>query len=226
MTEAVESQVASLSLDEVHQRFGVEFEVGLSEQAVADRQGEHGENRLTDDDGVGVIELLCEEVLTAVSALLLLAAVAAAAIGEWVEATAVLVALGVNVVVGFITKLRAHKSMDALAELLQPTAEVVRDGERRKIDAAGLVLGDVVVLDEGDRVAADLRLVEAEDLRVDESSLTGESEPVTKHTNAVQADTALADRGCVAFTSTTVVFGSGSWRRRRHRRSDRDRTGC
>ncbi|WP_051063119.1 cation-translocating P-type ATPase [Ilumatobacter nonamiensis] len=198
-----------LSIDAALDRFEVDGASGLGRDDAGRRRERHGANTLTDEQADGPLALLAHETFTSVSLVLVLAAVAGAGIGEWVEAGAVLVALAVNIVVGFLTRLRAQRSMEALSELLEPTAEVLRERERREIDATDLVPGDIVILDEGDRVAADLRLLEAEDLRIDESSLTGESEPVMKDTTEVDVDTPLAQRTCMAFTSTMVVAGRG-----------------
>ncbi len=122
---------------------------------------------------------------------------------------AVVIALIVvaNVIIGVWQEYRAETALDALKRLSSPRARVLRDGELRVIDATEVVVGDVLVIETGDRVAADARLLTESDLRIDESALTGESEPVEKELAELPADTVLADRTCVVFSSTPVVAG-------------------
>ena len=122
---------------------------------------------------------------------------------------AVVIALIVvaNVIIGVSQEYRAETALDALKRLSSPRARVLRDGELRVIDATEVVVGDVLVIETGDRVAADARLLTESDLRIDESALTGESEPVEKELAELPADTVLADRTCVVFSSTPVVAG-------------------
>ena len=137
------------------------------------------------------------------------AGVAAAALGEVVEAVAVTIALVLQAIIGFVTELRAKQSVEALRELGRTTAQVVRDGQPEEVDAAELVPGDVVLLEEGDVVPADLRLLEVANLQVDEAALTGESEPLAKQVEPVDADAPLAERASLALRGTQVTSGSG-----------------
>ncbi len=192
---------------DVAARLGVDPAVGLSSQEVVRRRERHGRNELADKSGTPVWRLLWRQVANAVVVLLVAAGVAGLLVGQVIEAVAILVVLVVNTVVGFATEYQAARSMAALRHLLHTVAEVERDDRRDEIDAAELVPGDVVGIEAGEQVPADLRLLEAEDLRVDEAGLTGESEAVTKDPAAVAADTALADRTSMCFMGTTVVHG-------------------
>jgi magnesium-transporting ATPase (P-type) len=115
----------------------------------------------------------------------------------------------VNALIGFIQEGRAEQAMAALHDMLAPRCVVLRDGQRRSIPAADVVPGDVVLLEAGERVAADLRLLQARSLQIDEAILTGESLPVEKSTDAVAAEAALGDRLCLAYNGTLVTAGSG-----------------
>jgi len=140
---------------------------------------------------------------------LLVSALAAALIGERVDAAVIVTVLVVNALVGFVQESRAEGALAALAAMTETTSTVVRDGARLPVPSPAVVPGDLVVLEPGDKVPADLRLVEAHELRADESALTGESAPAAKATDALPAGTGLADRRNMAFSSTLVTAGSG-----------------
>ncbi|MQB02489.1 MAG: hypothetical protein GEU78_20165, partial [Actinobacteria bacterium] len=114
-----------------------------------------------------------------------------------------------NTLTGFVTELRAARSMESLRQLVTTRAEVERDDRRDEIDARGLVPGDIVGLDAGERVPADVRLLEAEDLTAEESALTGESALVEKSPDRVPRDAPTAERGDMLFMGTTVQTGRG-----------------
>jgi Ca2+-transporting ATPase len=131
-------------------------------------------------------------------------------LGDWIEAGAILAIVILNAFVGAIQESRAEQALQSLKKMAAPEAQVLRDGVRKTIPARELVPGDIVLLEAGSIVPADLRLIEAAQLRVDESSLTGESVPVDKDADAVlPEDTALADRVNMAFMGTTVAYGRG-----------------
>ncbi|HEU5150651.1 MAG TPA: cation-transporting P-type ATPase [Iamia sp.] len=198
----------ALDPDEVVARTGTDLATGLSE-AEAARRLAHGANELGRPERTTWAKILGDQLRSTVVLLLLASVVAAFAIGKTVEAVAVLVVLVVNTIVGFVTELRAVRSMDALDALTRTVADVVRDGRRDEIDAVDLVVGDVVEVESGDRIPADLRLVEVNDLTVEESALTGESEPVAKVVDAVAAEVELAERTGLAHMGTTVRSGRG-----------------
>lgn len=198
----------ALTPDQVVAATGTDLDVGLSDDEAARRLA-HGANDLGQPDRTTGAKILGDQLKSTVVLLLLASVVAAFAIGKTVEAVAVLVVLVVNTVVGFVTELRAVRSMDALDALTRTVADVVRDGHRDEIDAVDLVVGDVVEVESGDRIPADLRLIEVNDLTVEESALTGESEPVAKQVEPVEAEVELADRTGLAFMGTTVRSGRG-----------------
>ncbi len=142
--------------------------------------------------------------------LLLVAGVAAAALGHPVDAAVIFGVVVVNALIGFVQEGKAERAMEAIGRMLAPKARVLRDGHRRTLDAERLVPGDVVLLKAGDRVPADLRLIESHGLRLDEAALTGESVPVEKRTTAVAEDAALAERVGMAYAGTMVAGGQGA----------------
>jgi magnesium-transporting ATPase (P-type) len=140
---------------------------------------------------------------------LLVAAGLKAILGEWIDFSIILLVAVVNAAVGLIQEGRAESALDGIRKMLSPTAEVRRDGEWTKVDASAVVPGDVVRVRAGDGVPADVRLVVASNLRVEESALTGESLPSTKDTAPVDARAGVGDRSSMLFSGTIVAAGSG-----------------
>ncbi|MCC7410836.1 MAG: cation-transporting P-type ATPase [Gammaproteobacteria bacterium] len=126
-----------------------------------------------------------------------------------VDTLVILTVVVANAAIGFVQEGKAEKAMDAIHRMLAVRASVLRDGERRSIEGERLVPGDIVLLEAGDKVPADLRLLQARGLRIQEAILTGESVPVEKHITPVAADAALGDRTCIAFSGTLVTGGLG-----------------
>lgn len=131
-------------------------------------------------------------------------------LGEWVDASVIFGVVLVNAIVGFIQESHAEKALDALVFMMKTEATVRRDGQKRRIASEELVPGDVVLLQSGDKVPADLRLVAVRELRVDESALTGESVPVEKVERILPPETLVADRRNMGFSGTFVTYGQGS----------------
>lgn len=131
-------------------------------------------------------------------------------LGHWVDTGVLLAAVLINALIGFIQEGKAEASLDAIRAMLSPHAMVLRDGQRHDIDAQHLVPGDRVLLASGDRVPADLRLVNERDLRIEEAALTGESLPVEKNTETSPSDAALGDRQGMAYAGTVVVYGQAT----------------
>ena len=153
--------------------------------------------------------ILIDQFKNPIIALLAVAAVLAFAFQEWIEGIAVIIAIALNAVIGFVTELRAVKSMESLQNLSKTQAKVRREGQVKQIDADQLVPGDIVVLEGGDLVPADIRLIEASKLQADESALTGESLPASKNTHPVQPDLSLAEQTNRLFKGTAITRGAG-----------------
>jgi magnesium-transporting ATPase (P-type) len=130
-------------------------------------------------------------------------------LGHGVDTAVILGVVVVNAMVGFLQEGRAERALDAIRTMLAPSASVIRDGQRVTVAARDIVPGDIVLLEPGDRVAADLRIFQARNLQIQEAVLTGESEPVTKATASVAIGAPLADRTCMAFSGTLVTVGRG-----------------
>lgn len=188
----------------------VSSEEGLSGQEASNRLNEHGPNKLAEAKTRSGWTIFVDQFKSLIIGILAGAAVLSFFFGEWVEGIAVMIAIIVNTVIGFFSEYRAVRSMEALRRLSRTTARVRRDGEIREIASAELVPGDIVVLESGDMAPADLRLLEAAKMQVDESSLTGESVPVSKTTEPVEsAETPLAERSNMLYKGTALTRGSG-----------------
>ena len=184
------------------------IENGLTTQQAQARRRKFGPNRLARRRPASVAKLLLHQFESPVVLLLVIAAAVAFGFGEWKEAIAIGLVLLINGAIGFVTELRAARSMEALRKLGNLTTRVRRDGRTSMLPAEQLVPGDIVILEGGDIVTADLRLVETSNLSADESALTGESTDVDKDTAAVDADSAIGDRPCMAFKGTAITRGS------------------
>jgi P-type E1-E2 ATPase len=138
---------------------------------------------------------------------LLAAAVGKVLLGEWLDASVILGVVIINALLGFIQEGKAEKALDSIRNMLSAEAMAVRDGKTRMIPAEELVPGDVVLLQSGDKIPADLRLCEVKSLRVEEAPLTGESVPVDKIEEAVDQKAQIGDRKCMAYSGTLVVSG-------------------
>ncbi len=196
--------------EEVLRDQGVSPEAGLA-SAEAERRGRvFGPNLLRRADRATASRILLNQLRSIIVWLLAAAAALAFLFGEGVEGTAILVVLAINTGIGFATEMKAVRSMEALRSLALVPAKVRRDGALQEIPADRLVPGDIVVLEAGDIVTADLRLIEAANLQLDESTLTGESAPVAKDTAPVPGDTPLHGRSGMAFKGTAVTSGSGA----------------
>ena len=183
---------------------------GLSADEATRRLARYGLNALTRPGDRSSLVTFLVQFHQPLVYVLLAATIVTAYLGEWVDAGVILGVVLVNAVVGFVQEHRAGRSIDALARTLIAGATVVRDGTVVRVPAADLVPGDVVLLQSGDQVPADLRLATVRDLRVAEASLTGESIPVGKAVDPVPSDTPLADRWNLAFASTHVTYGQAT----------------
>ncbi|MCC7418158.1 MAG: cation-translocating P-type ATPase [Acidobacteria bacterium] len=183
---------------------------GLSSNEAAARLERHGPNEIREPEGRTPWRMLLDQFSDLMIVVLVAAAIVAGSVGETSDAIAIMVIVLLNGLLGFAQEYRAHRAMAALRRLAAATARVVRDGSVRDLPAALLVPGDVVVLEAGNVVPADLRLVETFALKVEEAALTGEAVPVEK-TAAAIADEALAlgDRINMAYRSTAVAHGRG-----------------
>lgn len=183
---------------------------GLSDGEASRRIEQYGRNLLPQGPRRSALVRFLLQFHNLLIYVLLAAATLAAAIGHPTDALVVLAVVILNAIIGFVQEGRAEKALEAIRGMIDPHASVVRDGRRLTIGADAVVPGDIVLLEAGDRVPADLRLVRARNLRIDEAILTGESVPVDKHTAAVAEVASLGDRLSMAFSGTFVTAGQAT----------------
>ncbi len=182
---------------------------GLSSAEAAQRLERFGPNKLPEPPRRHPVLRFLAHFNHVLIYVLLGAAFITASLGHVIDTGVILAVVIANAIIGFIQEGRAEQAMEAIRRMLTPRCPVLRDGERRTIDTAALVPGDIVLLEAGEKVPADLRLISAAGLRIDEALLTGESVPVDKAVQHVKADAALGDRTCMAFSGTLVTSGAG-----------------
>ena len=180
---------------------------GLSAAEAARRLAQAGPNRLAEARPPGVLERLARQFNNLLLMVLMGAALITALMGHWVDTAVIAAVVVLNAVIGFVQEGKAEKALQAIRHLLSPHALVLRDGHQHEIDAADLVPGDVVLLASGDSLPADVRLLQARNLRIDEAALTGESVPVDKTVSPVASDAAIGDRLGMAYAGTLVTQG-------------------
>ena len=191
-------------------RHEVEPDQGLTEEEAGRRLSRHGPNRLPEHPGKSAWARFAEQLAAPLVLVLIAAGIVTALLGEWVDSSVIFGVVLVNAVIGYLQEGKAAAALAALAKSVATEVTVLRGGQRLRIDAAGLVPGDIVILAAGDKVPADLRLLRGKELRTVEAALTGESLPVQKHFETLPEETVLADRRNMAYAGTTVVSGQGS----------------
>ncbi len=196
-----------LDATEVVRLLDVDLAVGLADAEVIRRQKELGPNRVTARRGTPAWLKFLQQFNQPLVYILLVAVGVTAFLGEWVDSSVIMGVVVFNAVVGFLQEAKAEKAIEALARMVATETTVRRDGRKRRVHSEELVPGDVVLLQAGDRVPADLRLFHVRNLHADESALTGESLPVAKHAGALALDTILAERKNIAYTGTLITSG-------------------
>ncbi|MGV3114194.1 HAD-IC family P-type ATPase [Corynebacterium freneyi] len=185
-------------------------EGGLDSEDASRRLDAHGPNALPEPERAGAVSRFLGHFNDPLIYVLLGAALITALMRHWIDTSVILVVVVINALIGFIQEGQAEKALEGLRNMLTSSARVLRDGETTTVPADELVPGDVVLLSAGDRIPADLRLLRTSDLRIDESPLTGESDPVTKDVAPVPADAGIGDRTSMAFSGTLAVAGTGA----------------
>jgi P-type Ca2+ transporter type 2C len=200
----------AVSPGEVSSRLGVDPSVGLSSDRAAELLAQHGPNSLPAEATVPGWRRFLEQYRSYMQIILLAAAIVSLAIKEWSTGVLLILITVLNAVVGLRQEGKAQSAMNALQAMVKATARVRRDGSEAEIPAEEVVVGDIVVLEAGDDVAADGRIIEASSLQIDEAALTGESVPVSKSVDVPDGDDlAPADQTDMAFMHTPVTHGSG-----------------
>jgi magnesium-transporting ATPase (P-type) len=199
----------SLTPDEAAAALDTDLKHGLAEAEVKARLVKHGRNELPPPKPRSWVMLILRQFRSGLTQILLLAAVIAWYVGETADAVGILVAVLIDAVASLVQESRAEKAIEKLRHMVVQESTVVRGGLVHRIPAAEVAVGDLLVIEEGDRVTADARLVESRYLRIEEAALTGESVPVGKATDVAAPAALLADRSCMVWMGTTVVGGSG-----------------
>jgi Ca2+-transporting ATPase len=187
-----------------------DIESGLSTVEAQARLARYGANKLPEPQATSPWRIFFDQFKSVMTILLVAAAGIAFVLGDELEGFSILVVLLLNALLGFVNEYRAEKSVQALKALTVPLAKVIQDGASRETPTADLVPGDIILFEAGDRIPADARLVEAWNLRLDESGLTGESLPADKDSqSALPIESPLAERTTMVYTGTAVVQGRG-----------------
>ncbi|HDS02016.1 MAG TPA: cation-transporting P-type ATPase [candidate division Zixibacteria bacterium] len=195
--------------EELLRELDVDRNKGLSSSEAAERQSKFGKNLLREVEERSIWSIFADQFKSLVILILAVASALSFIFGEVIQGFAVAGAILINALIGFFTELKAVKSMQSLREMSKVTTKVRRDGEAKNINAREIVPGDIVILEGGDIVTADMRLLEANKLQLNESALTGESMPVSKQVEALDQDVPLAERSNMLFKGTAVTRGSG-----------------
>ena len=182
---------------------------GLADDQVKLRQARDGRNLLPSPPKRSALLRFLLQFHNLLIYVLLAAAVVTALLGQWVDSGVILGVVVINAIIGYLQEGKAERALEAIRDMLSPHAQVLRDGRRQEIDAVELVPGDIVFLASGDRVPADLRLLDVKSLRIEEAALTGEALPVEKQADALAVEMPLGDRACMAWSGTLVTFGQG-----------------
>lgn len=199
----------SRSADEILAEMSVRPSDGLGSDEASRRLAHFGFNQLSESKPRSLHSLLIDQFKSIVVVLLLAVGALAIVLDERLEGLAIFSVVAINALIGFLTEWRATRSMEALRRLGHVDTVVIRDGEMLELSAQELVPGDIVVLEGGDVVTADMRLIESADLQADESALTGESLPVSKSIEAIAAEARVMDRNNMLFKGTALTSGSG-----------------
>ncbi|MBU1743822.1 MAG: cation-translocating P-type ATPase [Proteobacteria bacterium] len=198
------------SIDEVVRGLHTDLAMGLSEVEARVRLRKYGPNELRERPRPGFFALLLDQFNNFLVIILIVAAVVTVLLGEYIDAIAITVIIVLNAVLGVIQESKAEQAIAGLKKMAAPHAQVVRDGRQTSIPGRKLVVGDIVLLEAGNYVPADMRLVESINLKVEEASLTGESLPVEKSAKVVlDKEVPLGDRKNTVFMSTLITYGRG-----------------
>ncbi len=196
-----------LETAKVVQLLGTDLHNGLTSEQAKKRQEEFGPNCITTYPGPSLLKKFFSQFHQPLAYILIIASTVTALLGQLVDSLVIFAVIFINALIGFIQEIKAENALKALSQLIDQVATVRRDGRKIQIPSKELVPGDIAYIFGGDKIPADMRLFMAHNLHVDESSLTGESLPVSKHCMNIALDTLLADRKNLGFTGTYVTTG-------------------
>jgi len=199
----------SMAVDHVLRELETDPQGGLPQDEVGRRLERYGHNELKKEEKASPLALFFNQFKNVLIIILLIATVLSALVGELVDAALIMVIVVFSAVLGFVQEYRAERALEALKKMLTPTITAIRGGRELEVPSKDLVPGDIVLLEAGDKIPADARLVEIHSLHCDEAPLTGESVPVTKEPTLLREDAPIGDRKNMVFTGTTVTYGRG-----------------
>src|SRR5262245_45409953 len=197
----------AMTADEAVKRLATDTGKGLDAAEAASRLQQYGPNRLPEGRRRGPLMRFLSQFNNILVYVLLGAGFTKLMLDLWLDAGIIFGVVILNALLGFIQEGKAEKALESIRNMLSAEARTLRDGETRMMPAEELVPGDIVLLESGDKIPADLRLADAKNLRTEEAALTGESVPADKSTEAVSANATVGDRECMAFSGTMVVSG-------------------
>lgn len=207
----VSSSYHSKSIEQVIAKYAVDISSGLSEKEVQKRQAEYGLNKLQTYKRKSVFLLFVSQLRDTLIYVLMGAVAITMAMGEYIDGIIITAVILINATLGVVQEIRAGNAIEALRDMATPKALVKRGGQLKEVNSENIVPGDVIILDAGRYVPADLRLIESANLQIDESALTGESVAVTKEADVVFSEEyiPIGDRTNLAYMTTLVTYGRG-----------------
>ena len=209
MTDVQQSKWHALTADEAITQLETTRD-GLSQEQVSQRLSSFGPNNLPEAPQASTLARFLKQFANLLVIVLMVAGILTAFLQHWIDTAVIFAVVIVNALIGVMQEGKAEKAMDSIRQMLALKAAVIRNGKRRTVAGEELVPGDVVLLEAGDKVPADIRLLSSHSLAIQESLLTGESLPVEKGISAVEEEAALGDRQCMAFSGTNVTAGQAT----------------
>ena len=204
------------TVEETKEELKTDLSQGLTQEEVKSRQEKYGLNEIKEAEKTSIFQKFLNQFKDFMIIVLIIAAIISGIVGVMedegiTDTVIILIVVIVNAIIGVVQELKAEKSLEALRKLSAHTAKVIRNGNMVVVPASDLVPGDIVVLETGDYIPADLRIIEAVNLKSQESSLTGESVPVEKNSEAInEQETSLGDRHNMLFSSSLITYGRGT----------------
>lgn len=195
-------------IQDITRQYDINLEKGLSKKEVKRRQQKYGLNKLKEPEQTSKLKIMLEQFKSVLVLILVIAVIVSFFFKEYIEAITISIVIIINAFIGYYTELKAIRSMESLRSMVKTESQVLRDGKLIKVVAENIVPGDIVFVNAGDIVSADIRLFEASKLKTDESALTGESIPVDKQTKPID-DAPLAERNNMLYKGTAITKGSG-----------------
>jgi len=199
----------NLDFEEVVKRLRTDIKKGLSEKEVKNRQAEFGLNKLPEEESLSRLKIFLEQLRSPLIYILIIAGIITLILKEYTDSIVIFGAVVVNAIVGFLQENKASQALRELKKVVKHQSEVLRKGALKLIDSSGVVPGDIFILNSGDKVPADGRVIEAHNLKVNEMTLTGEWLPAKKNANSLPKERPLADRDNMVYMGTVVEDGKG-----------------